>query len=598
MDLTEVRKLSSQLADDLTWLEDHCKKQRSLADRAGELRLAAAVVRNVVGPYLEGQSPTPLHIAVVGGAGTGKSTVSNLLSGAQAAEANPQAGFTRHPICYTSVNGAMTWTGHVGFLGPLQLLTKPSPSNLDADVYQVRHVPTSLEVHSILDNYVIWDCPDMTTWAASGYIPRLLEVVGLADVVVYVASDERYNDEVPTQFLQLFLRAGKPVICCLTKMREHDAPAFVEHFNKEVLGKLTGQVVATLALPFLPPAQLADPARLAGKYRIPLLNQVNVIAQPPQAARLRTVRWAINYLATQQERLTAVARPDVEAMQTWRSVVQHGQLQFDQRYRNEYLASEKFRRFDEALLRLIDLLELPGVGKFVSNTLYVLRTPYRLVSGWIKQQMARPDAPTIPELPVLDAALAGWLDTLHREAAQRASSHPLWSYIDKGFASGTLQDAARNRFHQGVRSFQMGVAEEVDRTARAIYEKIEQNPVALQSLRGGKLAIDAAAIGGVLISGGIGWSDVVLVPLAASVSQWLVEFAGKQYVDSQREQFRERQQALVAQNISGPLSEWLAQWPATGGSAYERLALALQRIPESIQQLDAAIHAKASSAGK
>ena len=65
-------------------------------------------------------------------------------------------------------------------------------------------------------------------------MPRLLEVAGLADVIVYVASDERYNDEVPTQFLHLLLQAGKPVVVCLTKMREADAPALVAHFQKEV----------------------------------------------------------------------------------------------------------------------------------------------------------------------------------------------------------------------------------------------------------------------------------------------------------------------------------------------------------------------------
>jgi hypothetical protein len=58
------------------------------------LRLASALVRNTIGPYLERQPPTPLHIVVVGGAGSGKSTVVNFLLGANVAEANPQAGFT------------------------------------------------------------------------------------------------------------------------------------------------------------------------------------------------------------------------------------------------------------------------------------------------------------------------------------------------------------------------------------------------------------------------------------------------------------------------------------------------------------------------
>jgi len=63
-------------------------------------------------------------------------------------------------------------------------------------------------------------------------------------------------------------------------------------------------------------------------------------------------------------------------------------------------------------------------------------------------------------------------------------------------------------------------------------------------------------------------------------------------VDSQREYVRHRQQTLMAQYISAPLAEWLAQWPATGGSAFERLQLALRRIPENVRQMQIAIQTK------
>ena len=106
MDSIGHRALTSQLSEDLGWLEEHSRQRGSAhadhALRAGELHLAAALVRNCIGPYLDGQSASPLHLAVIGGAGAGKSTVANLLSGAQAAETNPQAGFTRHPIAKTS----------------------------------------------------------------------------------------------------------------------------------------------------------------------------------------------------------------------------------------------------------------------------------------------------------------------------------------------------------------------------------------------------------------------------------------------------------------------------------------------------------------
>ena len=74
-----------------------------------------------------------------------------------------------------------------------------------------------------------------------------LEIVGLADIIVYVASDERYNDEVPTGFLRLILQTGKPVIVCLVKMPEADQAAIIEHFRQEVLNRMPGGVVRSRA---------------------------------------------------------------------------------------------------------------------------------------------------------------------------------------------------------------------------------------------------------------------------------------------------------------------------------------------------------------
>jgi hypothetical protein len=581
------RPLIAQLADDLSWLEQHGRRGAGQNPSAAELRLAAALVRNCIGPFLDGQAPLPLHVAVVGGAGAGKSTVANLLSGSSHAEMNPQAGFTRHPIAYTAGNGALSWPAHNGFLGSLQRLHEPAPANLDADVYQVERIAGA---DSFVEQFVIWDCPDMTTWAASSYVPRMLEIVGLADIIVYVASDERYNDEVPTGFLRLLLQAGKPVIVCLVKMHEADQGAIIEHFRQEVLNRMPGGVVACLTVPFLTAEELAEPAARASRYRIPLVNQISVLGDPPAAARHRSVERAANYLLAAQERLLGVARDDVTALADWRNMVRQGQTEFNRRYTREYLTTEKFRRFDEALVRLLELLEVPGgAGRVVSQALWVVRTPYRLMRGAAVKAFKRPEATALPEQPVLEQALAAWLDLLRKETARCASSGRVWAHIEQGF-DGNLSEQARERFQQGLSSFRLGLADEVDRTARAIYEELEKNPVVLNTLRGGKLTIDLAAIVAAVVTAGQHWAlDIVLVPVAAAISHQLVELLGKQYVDNQRELTRSRQQALVTEYLSEPLAEWLTRWPTTGGSAYERLNQALERVPQLIRQINQAV---------
>jgi hypothetical protein len=586
LEQASVRSLTNQLAEDLTWLEEHARRQPGQAIHAGELHLASAIVRNVLGPFLEAHPPHPLHVAVVGGAGAGKSTVANLLSGAVHAESNPQAGFTRHPVAYASAFGALNWPAGLGFLGTLRRLSGPESSNLDADVYQVRRVGYDAEQFSVLDRFVVWDCPDMTTWASTGYVARLLEVAGLADVVVYVASDERYNDEVPTQFLRTLLQVHKPVIICLVKMREADAPAFVAHFQKEVLSRMPLSPVAVVSVPHLTHEQLTDPVKHAAKYRIPLVNQVNVLGDPINVGRRRTVQNAVHFLQGQQQRLLGVAQQDLAALEGWRGAVREGQAEFDTRYRTEYLTSARFRGFDEALLRLLDMLELPGVGRFVSGTLYVLRTPYRLLRGLITKALTRPEAAALPERPVLEASFAGWIDLLRKESARRDETHPVWHHLNKGFSSGGLAETAREQFEQCFRSFQLSLTDEVESTARHLYEDLQKNPVALNTLRGTKFAMEIASITvtAVYIGTNVVF-DLIFVPLAASITQQLVELLGRQYVDYHREQARQRQQAMVTQHISGPLAEWLIRWPTTGGSDYERLQTILRRMPQTIGQI-------------
>jgi hypothetical protein len=590
MEQAGARSVTNQLAEDFAWLEDHARTQAHHVPLSAELHYAAALVRNVVAPYLEGHGPQPLHVAVVGGAGAGKSTVANMLCGAVLAESNPQAGFTRHPVAYVPT-GTVDWPSSLGYLGRLQRLERVEASSLDADVYQIRRVSTEAGQFGVLEKFLVWDCPDMTTWAALGYVPRLLEIAALADVIVYVASDERYNDEVPTQFLKLLLRSGKLVVVCLMKMRETDAPAFVAHFQRAVLDQIPSRPVAIMTVPQLTHAQLVDPNRNAPTFRVPIVNQIFVLGDPATNARQRTVHAAMQYLSSHQQHLMSVARDDLIALQGWQQLVREGQLEFDNRYRREFLTTERFRRFDEALMRLLELLELPGIGRFVSKGMDVLRFPWTMTKKLFNTALARPEVSSMPEKQVLEDALAGWTDHLRKEATRKAPTHALWRHVNDGFNTG-LADTIKGRFNESLKSFEIGLNDEVERTARAIYEDLEKKPVALNAFRGTKFGLEVAGIvasATAIFHGGI--VCALLIPLSASVVQMLVEFFGKQYVDFHREQTRDRQQALVNAHVSAPLADWLTQWPTTGGSAHERLQRILQRLPENLLKLQDAVSA-------
>lgn len=581
-----------ELAADLDWVQQRFAEQQHQDSRiAAQLRLASGLVRNVLRPFLGGVSTHgPLHIAVVGGAGTGKSSVVNLLLGRAVAESNPQAGFTRHPVAYMAKTSSAVWRNTDGLLSPLRLLEKPQPSNVDENVYQIREFLPAAGDDGLFRQTVVWDCPDVTTWHSINYLPRVMEVVSLADVVVYVASDERYNDEVPTQLLRLVLQAGKGVVCCLTKMREAEAEHLLNHFRAEVLARIpeATRIVSSIALPFLDPQVLADPAGQGSRWRQPLLTAVRWWMDRPEQTRTATVRGALDFLREKEGELLAAISGDLAALRTWRDLVEQGQVEFETRYFKEYLSSKQFHRFDQSFVKLIELLELPGIGKYVSKTLSVVRLPWNLLKNFYLQARGKSASQEMPEDPILQAGLQAWLDFLRVEVARRAGGHGLYRELDRAL-QGPLRSEAEARYRVCLPEFRRGLEAEVERTARAIYEDIEKNPTLLNSLRSLKFSVEAGLIIMVLLSGGINIWDPIIIVVITPLIQEITEFFGKQYVETRKAEARQRQKELMSQTVAKPLRDWLVSRPTTDGSSLERLEQIVQRLPQNLGRVRDAV---------
>lgn len=586
------RATARQLAEDLGWLEEHCRKHPELTEHAAHLRLAGALTRNVIGPSVDGQPAKPLFVAVVGGAGAGKSTVVNFLAGSVVADANPQAGFTRHPTAFLPATLTGAWPSHLGFLGPLQRLSDEKPANLDEDVYQVKRTPAS--VGDPLADVVIWDCPDMTTWASAGYVSRLMEVVALADVVVYVASDERYNDIVPTQFLHLMIQAGKAVVCCLTKVREVNEEAMIADFRAKIIGQLPASVgeipaVPVMAIPWLADDVRKDPAGLGAKYRVGLLNQILALCPSPEIARQRTLTNAVKYLQSAGNGLLDVARRDLTEFDDWRATVKIGRGQFEERYRREYLSGEAFRRFDRTTEQVQEMLELPGPGKVVSSGLALLRLPYKYGREFLGKTLTRPASLNLSEQTVCSTAMIAWLDALQAEALRRSGTNTLWKQVTHGFDAG-LKAQANDLFAKNYRTFELKETDELDQAARAVPERLTNSPILLSGLRVGTVALDLAAIIAVIVfTWPPGWALLLILP-AVSITRQIVELLVKVAVDRGRNKLRAKRESLLSEQLTGPVAAWLGDWPSSGGSSLEKLQLVLRRVPDAIRELSGLAH--------
>ena len=194
-----------------------------------------------------------------------------------------------------------------------------------------------------------------------------------------------------------------------------------------------------LSVPHLTPDQLADLVGKAAAQRIPLLNQVIVLADPA-TARKRNVENSLNFLSTAGGELLDVARQDLAAMDAWRAAVEAARHDFEARYRTEFLNGDGFRRFDEARDRLLNLIELPGAGRGFALVLWVLRLPYQAVRNLAEKAIVRPPAVNLSEDQVLENAFRAWLDQLGR----RRSAGPILTRSEahqRGFADSRLTGA-------------------------------------------------------------------------------------------------------------------------------------------------------------
>jgi len=519
--------------------------------RLTSLQLAEAAVRHAE----RDPSQRPAQIAVLGPTQTGKSTVVNLLLGRQVAQVSPLAGFTVHACGYgvgSATDGEWTDTLFPGW-------TRCEPAQMSREqlqAYGLTRVGDGPPELAAATGAVIWDTPDFDSLAARAYRRGVLEVAALADVHLLVLSKEKYSDLSVWNVVDLLRPLNRPLAICLNKLTPDAEEVVCRSLRERLRGRGLSDDVPVARLPYAP-----EIARGAGETA---------------SAEVAHLRRRLRGLTTAVDRRRRVAGVRALLERHWSAwiepvVAEHAALdewdvQIDQAvaealtsYRRDYLDHpRRFDSFQRAIVEVLRLLEVPGVAGTLGRARRLLTWPARKLYAarvrWSERRREPAERAAGNEQLVLFDALERVLTRLARDVSRRAvgsrSAAPgVWRAL--GDVLEQQEERLREEFLDAVRHHCRAYEREIEAAANRIYERLEEHPSLLNTLRAARVTADAAAVALAIKTAGMGAHALLLAPPLLALTSMLTEGALGTYMKGVAAELKRKQLAAVEREVFG-----------------------------------------------
>ncbi|MCS5573599.1 MAG: hypothetical protein NZ789_11750, partial [Pseudomonadales bacterium] len=122
-----------------------------------------------------------------------------------------------------------------------------------------------------------------------------------------------------------------------------------------------------------------------------------------------------------------------------------------------------------------------------------------------------------------------------------------WNELYKTFES--RKTSLSENYQASVEEYQKDFQPCVEKVAHRLYNKLEQQPATLTSLRATRITTDAAALAIALKTGGIGVHDFVITPAVLSMTSYLTESALGHYMRKIEAELKQMQAKAVASDV-------------------------------------------------
>lgn len=479
--------------------------------RVEQLLHGEAFIRK--GELLETHPGFPLQIAVIGPTQAGKSSVVNLLLNADAAGVSPLAGYTvqAQGFCHGLTPDDCDGLQH--YFGRFQCLDR---AELRPGRYDCFSLSQSAGASPLLPASVCWDTPDFDSIDAADYREGVIRTIALADIVVLVVSKEKYADQSVWEMMKAIEVFQQPTLICVNKLNEGSEPVILDSLRQKWLQTRQDPLPAVVPLLFQKaPAVPSWPAS-AGRVLTELAKKVSRSKHGGRQQQLLNRYW-LPWL----EPVLA----EHHAQRHWQTLVDQCLAQTVKEYQRDYLNHpHHYETFQNALLNLLTLLEIPGLAKVLGKTRRAMTWPFRklFVSGGSRSAV-NPNQ----ELTVLNQLGEHLMIQLADRLLERTETEPADSRWWQETALALRQKRADllQAYRQAVSDYHSDFQQDVEASAQRLYLKLQEQPMVLNSLRATRVTTDAGALLLAIQAGGIGIHDLVITPLMLTITSLLAESA-------------------------------------------------------------------------
>lgn len=566
-----IQLLKQRYQSVLSQLSDESNKSH-FQQRIDDLVLAEAFLRK--GQMLINQPEHPLQIAVVGPTQAGKSSLVNALLNSAVASVSPLAGYTMHPQGFCDGITMADCSGLQWYFGRFQQMQQ---SELPKDRHDCYSLSSNTTNSVFLPDCVLWDTPDFDSIDSMNYREGVIRTVALADIVILVVSKEKYADQSVWDIMADIEVMQQPTIICLNKLSEGSESLLINSLKDK--WQNTRKDGFPEVIPLYYQKQSGRPEWPNNQQLQRLAKIVNRKLQPRLEQDLLQKHWQI---------WLEPVRSEHASLKDWHGLIDQVIQQGLESYQRDYLNHpHHYETFQHALAELLNILEIPGLAGLLANTRRILTWPVKKMMSIGKKRLHIADSSQ--EITVLNQiaehVLIQMADKLLNQAEQNRQSQ--W-WKDFSALLRTQRPAILTDFADATQHYHLAFQEEVENTANRLYNKLQEQPALLTSLRATRATADAAVIALALHTGGIGMHDLIIAPAMLTVTSLLTESALGSYMrrveaDLKQQQLSAVKQSLFVGCIKQKLQELSGQLSST---TYFNIS------PEQVEQVEAQLKEK------